>query len=130
MKNEPQRIIKGCFDKNGLPNDYKVFIEKVLEFISFYELNEIFSPKKYNRPRLLKDQYIICSVVFPSSNKPYCYVTDDENIDIGDFVLVPTGYSGDATRVKVVDIEYLTTDELPRPIETIKKIIGITDEYY
>lgn len=70
-QNRLDKVIKGHFDKQGLPKDYAQFIEKVFNFISYVGLGELFNPKVYNyRPRR-KDDLIYCKVQFNNSKKSY-----------------------------------------------------------
>lgn len=45
----PQCIIKGTYDKNGLPDDWEEFVENIFEFMHFYGLGEIFNLSIYNK---------------------------------------------------------------------------------
>lgn len=122
-KERPGRTITGTFDKNGLPEDFAYFAETVLDFILFYGLGEILSPSVYGRARRRKSDYIFCSVVFEEGYKSYYYLTDDDSIKAGDFVLVQAGKDNHEAVVKVVDVEYCGRENAPFPIERTKKII-------
>lgn len=90
-QNNPKRIIKGIFNKNGLPEEYSEFAETVLSFIKFYDGGEIFNQSLYNKAKKCDDEYIFCSVIFKKCGKRYYYLTDDDSIEIGDFVIVSCG---------------------------------------
>lgn len=122
-KKKPRRIITGTFDKNALPDDFGEFAETILEFIHFYGIGEILNPTIYSKPKRRKTDYIYCSVIFEEDGKSYYYITDDDNIDIGDYVLVPVGTENCETIVKVVDIEYFDKKDVPLPVERTKRII-------
>lgn len=51
------------------------------------------------------------------------YITDDDSIEIGDFVLVPASKDNHEAVVEVVNIEYFSEENVPLPIEKTKKII-------
>ncbi len=68
-------------------------------------------------------QFIFCSVTFDKGSKSYYYLTDDDSIEIGDFVLVPAGKDNHEVVVEVVDVEYFSEENVPLPIERIKQII-------
>lgn len=118
-----QKIIEGTFDKKSLPKDYPMFIERISKLIKFYNMGEIFDSSNYGRVRRGKGEYIFCSVVFSENSKSYYYMTDDETIKIGDYVLVPVGETNEEKRVKVVNVEYFTSENAPYPVNRTKKII-------
>lgn len=122
-KKNPQRIITGSYDKNGLPEDFADFAEKVFDFIRFYGLGEILDPSVYGKVKRRKSEYIYCSVTFNEGYKSYYYLTDDDSIEIGDFVLVPAGKDNHKAVVEVVDIEYFSEENVPLPVEKTKRII-------
>lgn len=122
-KKSPQRIINGSFDKKGLPDDFAVFAEIVCEFIQFYNAGEMFNPSIYGKARRRSKEYIFCSVEFDGGNKSYYYITDDDSIEIGDYVVIPAGKDDHHAVVEVVNIEYFTEDDAPLPLNKTKRII-------
>ena len=122
-KKSPQRIINGSFDKKGLPDDFAVFAEIVCEFIQFYNAGEMFNPSIYGKAKRRSKEYIFCSVEFDGGNKSYYYITDDDSIEIGDYVVVPAGKDDHHAVVEVVNIEYFTEDDAPLPLNKTKRII-------
>ena len=122
-KIKPQRVIEGSYDKKGLPEDFADFVETVFSFIQFYGMGEIFNPFIYGKVKRRKSDYIFCSVVFDEGYKTYYYLTDDDSIEIGDFVLVPAGKDNHEVIVEVVNIEYFSEENVPLPVEKTKKII-------
>ena len=128
-KKSPQRVIEGSYDKNGLPEDFADFAETVFEFIRFYGLGEVLDPSVYVKAKRRKSEYIFCSVTFDDGYKSYYYLTDDDSIKVGDFVLVPAGKDNHEAVVEVVNIEYFSEENVPLPIEKTKRIIRkCTDE--
>ena len=128
-KKSPQRVIEGSYDKNDLPEDFADFAETVLEFIRFYGLGEVLDPSVYGKAKRRKSEYIFCSVTFDDGYKSYYYLTDDDSIGVGDFVLVPAGKDNHEAVVQVVDIEYFSAEDVPLPAEKTKLIIRkCTDE--
>lgn len=125
----PQKVIAGSFDKNGLPDDFEEFADAVFDFIRFYGWGEILDPSVYGKVKRRTTDYIFCSVVFEEGQKSYYYLTDDDSIEIGDFVLVPAGKDNHEAVVQVVDIEYFSAEDVPLPAEKAKHIIRrCTDE--
>lgn len=130
-KKSPQRVIEGSYDKNGLSEDFANFAETVFEFIRFYGLGEVLDPSVYGKAKRRKSEYIFCSVTFDDGYKSYYYLTDDDSIEIGDFVLVPAGKDNHEAVVEVVNIEYFSEENVPLPIEKTKRIIRkCTDENF
>ena len=62
-------------------------------------------------------------MVFDEGQKSYYYLTKDDSIEVGDFVLVPVGKDNHEAVVEVVNIEYFREENIPLPIEKTKKII-------
>ena len=123
-KRNPQKVITGTFDKNGLPDDFEGFADTVFDFIRFYGLGEIFNPSVYGKVKRHTTDYIFCSVTFDEGQKSYYYLTEDDSIEINDFVIVPAGKDNHEAVVKVVNIEYFNDTNVPLPIDKIKRIIG------
>lgn len=128
-KKTPQKVVAGSFDKNGLPDNFEEFADAVFDFIRFYGWGEILDPSVYGKVKRRTTDYIYCSVVFEEGQKSYYYLTGDDSIEIGDFVLVPAGKDNHEAVVQVVDIEYFSAEDVPLPAEKTKHIIRkCTDE--
>jgi hypothetical protein len=123
FKKNPQRIIKGTFDKNGLPDDFPDFAESVFSFMRFYGFGEILDPAVYEKVKRRKGQYIYCSVTFEEGNKSYYYIADNDDFNLGDYVIVPVGKDSHTAIVKIVDVEYFNVDDVPLSLEKTKHII-------
>lgn len=122
-KKNPQRVIEGSYDKNGLPDDFADFAETVFNFIRFYGLGEILDPSVYGKVKRRQSEYIFCSVTFDEGYKSYYYLTDDDGIEVGDCVIVPAGKDNHEAVVEVVNIEYFTEENVPLPVDKTKRII-------
>lgn len=122
-ENSPQRILEGSFDQNGLPKDFPYFIELVNKFMSIYELRDIFDPLIYHKKRRRIGDSIFCSVVFGIGRKRYYYLTEDDKIEIGDYVIVPVGKDNHEEIVNVVNIDYFNEENAPFPMDKLKWII-------
>ncbi|MCD7731627.1 MAG: hypothetical protein LUI05_09070, partial [Oscillospiraceae bacterium] len=48
-KKNPQKVIVGTFDKNGLPDDFEEFADTVFDFMRFYGLGGILDPSVYGK---------------------------------------------------------------------------------
>lgn len=125
----PQHIIESSFDRRSLPEDFADFIERVSRFIRFHWIGEIFDPSIYGKKKRCKSDYIFCSVIFDDPYKSYYYLTDDDRIDIGDFVIVPAGKDNHEAIVEVIHVGYFSEEDAPFPVDKTKTIIRkCTDE--
>lgn len=123
-ENNSIRFLTGTFDKNGLPEDFTTFIEKVFSFIAFYGVGEMFEKRLYGKAKRRECELIYCSVIFyEGAKKSYYYLTDDDFLDVGDFVIVNAGDDNHEAFVKIVNIEYFTKDNVPLPVEQTKRIV-------
>ena len=122
-KKSPQRVIEGSYDKNGLPDDFANFAKKVFGFIHFYGQGEILDPSVYGKVKRRQSEYIFCSVAFNEGYKSYYYLTYDDSIEVGDFVIVPAGKNNHEEVVEVVNIEYFNEENAPLPVDKTKHII-------
>ncbi|MEF9917474.1 MAG: hypothetical protein RR746_08990 [Lachnospiraceae bacterium] len=128
-KKNPQKVITGTFDKNGLPDDFEKFADTVFDFIRFYGLGEILDPSVYSKVKRRTTDYIFCSVAFDEGHKSYYYLAEDDSIKVDDFVIVPAGKDNHETIVMVVNIEYFAEGDTPFPTDKTKHIIRkCTDE--
>ena len=66
-------------------------------------MGEILDPSVYGKVKRRKSEYIFCSVIFDKGCKSYYYLTDDDSIEIGDFVLVPAGKDNHTAVVEVAN---------------------------
>ena len=122
-KKGAQRTVNGSFDKHGLPDDYDTFAQDVFEFMQFYGYGELFEPTIYSKPKRRRGDYIFCSVKFDGGYKSYYYLTDDDSIEVGDYVIVPAGQDNHQAVVEIVDIKYFKEEDAPLPIEKTKYVI-------
>lgn len=113
----------GSYNRVGLPEDWTAVMD-VFEMSTYHptDINHCFNFKTYGYGA--KDgEYILCSVAFDKNPKTYYYLTDDESIRPNSKVLVPVGDAGELKKVTVKKVEYFTAENLPMPLENIKKII-------
>ncbi|SHJ26663.1 hypothetical protein [Parasporobacterium paucivorans] len=124
FKKKPQRVIKGSYDKNGLPKDWPEFAEDIFNFMRFYNLGEILDSSVYSKAKRRAGEFMFCSVEFSEDGKSYYYISDEDTIEVGDFVIVPVGKDENTATAEVVNIEYFSEEKAPFPIEKTKHIIG------
>lgn len=120
LRNGGEKKISGTFDKKGLPYGWEDFAETVYSFVSFYGCGEILSPAVYGKNY---DDIILCYVKFKDGHKTYNYISDFDDIEIGDKVVVPVWDDDHETTAEVVKIEYIPRKEMTLPLEKIKHII-------
>ena len=77
----------------------------------------------YGKVKRRQSEYIFCSVTFDEGYKSYYYLTNDDSIEVGDFVIVPAEKDNHEAVVEVVNIEYFNDENAPLPAEKTKRII-------
>ena len=118
-----QRSISGSFDQRGLPRDWPYFAKTVLNILLYYGLADIFDSTIYEEVLRHKNEHIYLSLQFHKSKKTYYYLTDNESIKIGDYVVVPVGTDNDESVAKVEKIEFFSYFDAPIEVEKTKKVI-------
>lgn len=124
FRKKPQLVIKGPFNKEGLPKDWPEFASKIDDFVRYYSFGDILNPSVYSKGKRQPGDYIFCSVKFTEDGKTYYYISDDETIKVGDIVVVPVGTDEHHAAAEVIDIEYFSEEKAPFPIDKAKHIIG------
>lgn len=123
FKKGSQRVIQGTYDKKALPEFWSEFADEVRHFMLFYGFGEILDPDVYGKAKRSKQDYMYCSVEFEGGYKTYYYISDDDTIEVGDYVVVPAGKDNHHAIVEVVEIEYFPESDVPLPLEKTKHII-------
>jgi hypothetical protein len=70
-------------------------------------------------------KYIFCSVAFHEGGKTYYYLSDDKNLRIGDFVIVPVGKYNEEKTGRITEIKVYQGSHAPVPADHLKHIIGL-----
>ena len=124
-RNKEKYEVEGVFDQYGLPVDYDNFVSSILKCIGFYNfgLGETLLKINYGKKRRCEGQYIYLSCIFEENGKPYFYRTEDDTIDINDFLLVEAGEDDHKAIVKVVGVEYYDKNNVPLPINKTRSVI-------
>lgn len=108
-------------------NDLLMAIAEKLKQKYEQEEKEIKSqtPRKQNTAKELSDDkiYTFLGVIFSFANYHYYYLTDDDTISIGDYVLVPVGFDDKESIGKVVSVEKHLRMSAPFPVGKTKRII-------
>ena len=119
----PDRLITGHYDRDGLPGDFSDFIQPIFALIQHYGAGEMIFPSVYQKRPRKKGDLIYCSVSFGDDAVTYYYITEDDSITEGDYVIVPAGRDNRLTIVKVIRVEYFAPDEVPFPLARTKRIL-------
>ena len=119
----PQRVIQGTYDKRALPEFWNDFADSIRRFIYFYGMGEILDPTVYGKVKRRNRDYIYCSVEFEEGRKSYYYIADEDDISVGDDVIVPAGWDNHQAAARVVKVEYFAEEDVPFPLERTKHII-------
>ena len=106
----------------ALPEDWEEFLDDVCALIAPYGECELFDSSLRARG-VRGGEYIYCSVSFQPDGRTYYYRTDDDTLRPGDWVIVPAGAQNRETRVRVEEVEYFREDELPMPLERVKRVL-------
>lgn len=129
FKKGPQRILQGTYDKKALPAAWGDFIDSIWQFVRFYGMGEILDPAVYGKVKRRNRDYIYCSVEFNEGYKSYYYIADEDDISVGDYVIVPVGKDNHHSVAEVVDVEYFAEEDVPLSFDRTKHIIRkCTDE--
>ncbi|WP_455061031.1 hypothetical protein [Parvimonas micra] len=123
FKKSPRKVIKGSYDKSGLPYEWKDIIEEIKSFMMYFYKIEVLSKDFYDKPRREYGELIYCKVEFRNSYKYYYYITTDDSISEGDYVLVPAGDKNRVEIVEVKSVEYFKEKYVPYPLNKVKHIL-------
>lgn len=122
------RTFAGRYNRAGLPEGWDELIQKISQYIQFYESREdILNPYIYGRGRR-PGEYILCKVTFHPGGRKYRYRTEDETLSIGDEVIVLAGPYDQEIPARIESVKYYKADELPVPLEELKYILRRRDD--
>ena len=66
---------------------------------------------------------------FDEGYKTYYYIADEDDIAVGDHVIVPVGRDNHHSAAEVVKVEYFAEEDVPLSLDRTKRIIRkCTDE--
>lgn len=118
-----RKILTGTYDINELSDGFVDFLQTASHFMRFYGMGEMFDSAVYGKPLRKQTDCIFCNVQFDDYGKTYCYLTDDDSLEVGDSVVVPVGKNYRETVAKIESIEYHSAEDAPFPWDKIKKIV-------
>lgn len=123
-EDRPDRFISGSYDRDSLPNDWSHFIEEISSTFKYIGLYNSFDANLYNMPKRMQGDYIYLSVSFDNGTQDYFYMTDDDTIAVGEYIVVPVGnYMGVKVGL-VTKVSYFSEQDVPYPVKLTKRIIG------
>lgn len=115
--------MQGYFDAVGLPPVYAQVAAAVRKFTSQYGLGDIWNEAVYAKGRRRKGDLIFCGVSFHRDSSLYTYLTNDDTLQQGDYVIVPVGDDNREMTGRIEDIQYLPPNQAPYPLDKIKYIL-------
>lgn len=117
-------VMEGEYDMFGLPMDFPKFMESLNDFFQYYGLGECMKPNVYGRKRRKANQFIYLSVAFEEDTEDtYYYLCDDDSVEVGDIIVVPSGEENELKLARVMDVDYFESSIVPYPLEKTKKMI-------
>ena len=123
FRHQPQRILRGSYDKKALPGSWGEFVSELSFLFEIHGMGELLDPAVYGRARRRTSDLMYCAVEFEEDGRRYYYISDDEEIAVGDFVLVPAGKENRRSVAQVVEIGFYQEDQVPFPVERTKYIL-------
>lgn len=124
--------IQTMLNRVSATNKKHVMLNEIIDFYNSKEFDDClkenlqwfkndFEKEKENNNSLIK--YIYCTVKFDGNNYKYSYITDDDDIVIGDSVVVPVGPYDIESIAVVYEKNIYTELNAPFPPSKTKKII-------
>ncbi|URW71983.1 hypothetical protein MU859_03530 [Lactobacillus kefiranofaciens subsp. kefirgranum] len=98
--------ISGDYEKYSLPAPWNELMKLLHEILDIPATGPLLDEHFYKRRRRCKDDYIYLTVTFEEYGKKYNYLTDDDSIMVGDWVLVPVGSNKQTHQVLVIAKNY------------------------
>lgn len=114
----------GSFDKEGLPDNWADFIGRVAAFFDTESLGEMFSKKTFDRVPAKTDDAVFCGVEIPGVVGVRYYRCDDE-VCLGDVVIVPTPAKKQNLAGRVVEIRHCKVTSIPKELQKAKDVLYI-----
>ena len=101
--------------------------------INLYPLTEAHKKRKDKKEK--KKEYLTyCRVSFSEGGRYYSYIADYTRYSVGDFVIVPAGYTNRLCVVRIEEIDRVSVKKAPYPPGRTKHILrryyGMDDDYF
>lgn len=112
----------GSFDKEGLPDNWADFISRVTAFFDTESLGEMFNARTFDRVPAKADEVVFCGVEILGVVGVRYYRCDDD-VCLGDIVVVPAPTKRKPAVGKVVEVRTSMKVTIPDDIKKAKPII-------
>ena len=129
FQNGTKKVLRRSYDRYGLPDDLEDFLEDFHKTLGYYGVyGAIFDSGLYHHG-VKEGEYIYLSCIFQPNGKTYYFRSKEDNLVVGDFVLVPSGMQENAeTVVMISEVLYCKEEEVPYPLEKTKFILRKLDD--
>lgn len=114
----------GSFDKEGLPGNWADFIGRVAAFFDTESLGEMFNAKTFDRVPAKTDDAVFCGVEILGVVGVRYYRCDDD-VCLGDVVIVPTPAKKQNLAGQVVELRRCKATAIPKELQKAKDVLYI-----
>lgn len=114
----------GSFDKEGLPYNWANFIGRVAAFFNTESLGEMFNARTFDRVPAKTDDAVFCGVEILGVVGVRYYRCDDE-VCLGDVVIVPTPAKKQNLAGQVVELRRCKATVIPKELQKAKDVLYI-----
>ena len=112
----------GSFDKEGLPDNWADFISRVAAFFDTESLGEMFNARTFDRVTAREDEVVFCGVEILGVVGVRYYRCDDD-VCLGDIVVVPTPAKKQNLDGHVVEIRRCKVTAIPKELQKAKDVL-------
>ena len=112
----------GSFDKEGLPDNWADFIRRVAAFFDTESLGEMFNARTFDRVTAREDEVVFCGVEILGVVGVRYYRCDDD-VCLGDIVVVPTPAKKQNLDGQVVEIRRCKVTAIPKELQKAKDVL-------
>lgn len=117
----------GSFDKVGLPDNWADFISRVAAFFDTESLGEMFNARTFDRVPAKEDEVVFCGVEILGVVGVRYYRCDDD-VCLGDIVVVPTPAKKQNLDGQVVEIRRCKVTAIPKELQKAKNVMYVIKE--
>lgn len=114
----------GSFDKEGLPGNWANFIGRVAAFFDTESLGEMFNARTFDRVPAKADEAVFCGVEILGVVGVRYYRCDDD-VCLGDVVIVPTPAKKQNLAGQVVELRRCKATAIPKELQKAKDVLYI-----
>ena len=114
----------GSFDKEGLPGNWANFIGRVAAFFDTESLGEMFNARTFDRVPAKTDDAVFCGVEILGVVGARYYRCDDD-VCLGDVVIVPTPAKKQNLAGQVVELRRCKATAIPKELQKAKDVLYI-----